>query len=163
MGYSFFIVTDRLFQSFLAHAGEALAAINGTIGLGLERHTGLAAAVGASGSEELTGATDRILTGVAAGLAALGLVLEATLSVEFLLAGSEHELVTAFLAHKSLVFKHCFYPLFLTICAFGALGICDQLSLDSPCSDSRAILRRMRCTALSTDFSGRSHFVAISE
>lgn len=92
----------------LTHAGEALAAVHRTVRLGLERHTGLATAHGASSGEILTGTASGVLAGVAAGLAALGLILEAALGIEFLLAGGEYELFSAFLAHKSLVFKHFF-------------------------------------------------------
>ena len=65
----------------LAHLGEALAAVDGTVGLGLERHPSLAAAGSAHSGEILTGAAGGILAGVTAGLAALGLVLEAALGV----------------------------------------------------------------------------------
>lgn len=95
----------RLLLAF-AHTSEALAAVNRTIGLGLEGDLRLTAASSASGSEVLTGATSSVLAGIAAGLAALGLVLEATLSVELLLTGSEHELLATFLAYECLVFKH---------------------------------------------------------
>ena len=82
-----------------AHLSEALAAVHGTVGLGLEGNLGLAAAAGAGSGEELTGATGSILTSVTAGLAALGLVLEAALCVELLLTGSEYELVAALFAN----------------------------------------------------------------
>ena len=78
---------------------EALAAEHGTVGLGLEGNLCLTAATSAGGSEELTGATGGVLASVTAGLAALGLVLEATLSVEFLLTGGENELVAALFAN----------------------------------------------------------------
>ena len=81
------------------HLSEALAAENGTVGLGLEGHLGLTAATGASSSEELTGATGAVLASVTASLAALGLVLEATLCVEFLLTSSENEFVAALFAN----------------------------------------------------------------
>ena len=88
------------------HLSEALAAENGTVGLGLEGHLGLAAAACAGSGEELTGAAGSVLAGVTAGLAALGLVLEAALCVESLLAGGEHELIAAFLTSQSLIFVH---------------------------------------------------------
>ena len=78
-----------------AHLSEALAAVHGTVGLGLKGNLGLAAATGAGSSEELTGTTGVVLASIAAGLAALGLILEATLSVELLLTGSENEFVAA--------------------------------------------------------------------
>ena len=86
------------FSAVLFHLCKALAAVNGTVGLGLERNTSFAAAGSAGGSEELSGSAGRVLAGVTAGFAALGLILEASLSVELLLAGGEHELVAAFLA-----------------------------------------------------------------
>ena len=82
-----------------AHLSEALAAEHRTVGLGLEGNLGLAAAAGAGGGEELTGATGSVLASIAAGLAALGLILEATLSVELLLTGGENELVAALFAN----------------------------------------------------------------
>ena len=88
----------RYLLAVLAHLGEAIAAVNRTIALGLKRNAGLTTAGSAGGSEELTGATGGVLASVAAGLAALGLILEATLSVELLLTGGENELVTALLA-----------------------------------------------------------------
>ena len=83
----------------LAHLGEALRAVDRTIGLGLEGNLGFLAACSAGGGEELTGATGSLLTSVTAALAALGLVLEATLSVALLLASGENEFVAALFAH----------------------------------------------------------------
>jgi len=81
------------------HLSEALAAEHGTVGLGLEGNLCLAAATGAGSSEELPGTTGIVLTSVTAGLAALGLVLEAALCVELLLTGSENEFVAALFAN----------------------------------------------------------------
>ena len=81
------------------HLSEALAAVHGTVGLGLKGNLSLAAATGAAGSEELTGATGSVLASITASLATLGSVLEAALCVEFLLTGSEHELVAALFAN----------------------------------------------------------------
>ena len=81
------------------HSRKALAAIDGTIAFRLEGHSGFSAAGSAGGSEELTGTAGSILACVAASLATLGLVLETALRVEFLLAGSEHELFSTFLAY----------------------------------------------------------------
>jgi len=89
----------NLYLGFLSHLGEAVAAVNRTIALGLKGHAGLAAASCAGSGEVLTGTTGSILASVTAGLAALGLVLEAALSVELLLTGGEHELVAALFAH----------------------------------------------------------------
>ena len=78
---------------------EALAAENGTVGLGLEGNLCFAAATSAGSGEELTGATGSVLASVTARLAALGLVLEAALCVELLLTSGEHELIAALFAH----------------------------------------------------------------
>ena len=80
------------------HLSEALAAVHGTVGLGLEGNLSLATATCAGSSEELTGCTGSILAGITACLAALGLVLEAALCVEFLLTGGENEFAAAFFA-----------------------------------------------------------------
>ena len=81
------------------HLSEALAAENGTVRLGLEGNLCFAAAASAGSSEELTGAAGSVLAGITAVLASLGLVLEATLSVESLLTSGEHELIAAIFAH----------------------------------------------------------------
>ena len=81
------------------HLSEAIAAVYGTIGLGLEGNLGLTAAAGTGSSEELTGTTGAVLASVTAGLAALGLVLEATLCVEFLFTGGENEFLAALFAN----------------------------------------------------------------
>ena len=81
------------------HLSEALAAEHGTVGLGLEGNLGLAAAACAGGGEELTRAAGGVLASVTAGLAALRLVLEAALCVEFLLTGGENEFVAALFAN----------------------------------------------------------------
>ena len=91
-----FQLADEL--ALFTHLSEAVAAVNGTVGLGLEGHLGFAAATGAGSGEELTGATGSVLAGITACLAALGLVLEAALCVELLLAGGENELVAALFA-----------------------------------------------------------------
>jgi len=83
----------------VAHLGEALAAVHGAVRLGLEGNLGLATASGANSGKVLTGTTSSVLASVAAGLAALGLVLEAALCVELLLTGGKHELVTTLFAH----------------------------------------------------------------
>jgi len=90
---------DEFLSALLAHFREALAAVDGAVALRLERHAGLTAAVGADSREVLAGTAGSVLPRIAAGFAALGLVLEPALSVELLLAGGEHELVPAFLAN----------------------------------------------------------------
>ena len=90
-----FFYTRRL----TLHTSKAVAAVYRTIGLGLKRNLCLAAAISAGSGEELSGTTGCILTSVAAGFAALGLILEAALCVELLLAGSENEFVAALFAN----------------------------------------------------------------
>ena len=85
--------------ALLTHLGEALAAIDRTVGLGLEGNLGLAAAGSANSGEVLAGTAGSVLASVTAGLAALGLVLEAALRIELLLTGGEHELLAALLAN----------------------------------------------------------------
>ena len=89
--------TGRL--AVLTHLGEAVAAVNGTIALGLEGHLGLAAAGSAGSSEQLAGGAGSVLAGSTASLALLGLVLEAAGSVELLLTGGENELLAALVAN----------------------------------------------------------------
>ena len=86
--------------------GEAIAAVDRTVRLGLKRHASLAAAGGAGSREVLTGAASGVLARVTAGLAALGLVLEAALRIKLLLTGGENELVAALFAYQSLVLVH---------------------------------------------------------
>jgi hypothetical protein len=99
--YPFHIMFDSVQNDLavLAHLSEAGAAVNGTIALGLEGHLGLAAALSADSGEVLTGTAGSVLASVAAGLAALGLVLETALCVELLLTGGEHELFATLFAH----------------------------------------------------------------
>ena len=95
----------------LLHASEAVRAVDRTVLTGLEGNLASLAASCADSIEHLTvaavvAATDAVLAGVTAGLAALGLVLEAARSVELLLAGSPNKFLTAVLADQSLVFEH---------------------------------------------------------
>jgi len=92
-------VFSKRLSLLLPHLGEALAAIDRPVALGLEGNPGLAAAGGANRGKILPGSAGGVLAGVAAGLAALGLVLEAALSVELLLASGEYELLAALFAH----------------------------------------------------------------
>ena len=95
----------------LTMVGEALAAVDGTVALGNEGHRGGSAAGCAGGLEGLTGRVGAVgLAGSAAFLAAGGLILEALLGVEFLLASREHKFGTAVTAHQSLVFVHGWVP-----------------------------------------------------
>ena len=85
--------------ALFSHLCEALAAVNRTVGLGLKRNASLAATGSTGCSKELTRTASSVLACVAAALAALRLVLETTLCVEFLLAGSEYKFLTTFLAY----------------------------------------------------------------
>ena len=94
-------LVDRWSLALSLHAGEAIAAVNRAIGLRLERDTRLAAAGSTGSGVVLSGAAGCVLAGVTAGLAALRLILEATLCVEFLLTGGENELLATCLLYTS--------------------------------------------------------------
>jgi len=99
-------VLSKSLLLLLADLCKALAAIDGTIGLGLKGDLRLAAAAGAHCGKILPGTAGSGLTGFPAGLAPLGLILEAPLSIELLLTGGKHELLATFFAHKRFVFVH---------------------------------------------------------
>ena len=102
-----FFIKDNYKELLLStHLGEAIAAVNGTVGLGLEGNLCLAAAGCADCGEVFTRTTSGVLASVAAGLAALGLVLEAALRIKLLLTGGENELVAALFAYQGLVLVH---------------------------------------------------------
>ena len=95
-----FCIPVRFFcLRLLFHPCEALAAVNRAVRLRLKRNSGLASACSADSGEELTGAAGSVLAGITAVLASLGLVLEATLSVECLLTSGEHELIATLFAN----------------------------------------------------------------
>ena len=96
MGAAFY---GQFISALLTHASEAITAIHRTIALGFKGHAGLSTAGRTDGREVLPGTASGVLTGVTAGLAALGLVLEAALGVELLLAGGENELLATLLAN----------------------------------------------------------------
>ena len=88
---------------------EAVAAVNRTVGTGLERNFAGLAATCADRIIHLTvaAATGRaLLTGRAAVLATLGLIGETLFRVEFLLAGGEGEALSAIFADDGLVAEH---------------------------------------------------------
>ena len=87
---------------------EALAAVYGAIVVRLERNLALLATVSAGSVKHLAGRslTALSLAGVAAITASLGLVGEALLGVELLLAGGENEFASAILADNGLVSVH---------------------------------------------------------
>ena len=93
----------------LASIAETIAAIDRAVVAGLEGDFAGLAAFGTDGVIHLTLAAATagvLLAGVTAGLAALGLILEPTLSVEFLFAGGENEFLTAVFADESFVLIH---------------------------------------------------------
>ena len=96
--------------ALLTHLGEALAAIDRTVGLGLKGNLGLAAAGCTNSGEILAGTAGSVLASVTAGLATLRLVLETALSIELLLTSGEHKLGATFLTNQCLVFVHDIFP-----------------------------------------------------
>jgi len=87
---------------------KALAAVNRSVAGGLEGNLSFLAASCANSGKQLSLRLGGVLACVTAGLAALGLILEALLCVELLLAGGEYELVAAFFARQCLVLVHFF-------------------------------------------------------
>ena len=100
--------TNQL-HSVLLHLSEALAEVDRTVFARLEGHLAGLAAACANGVEHLALTTGSVLAGIAASLAALRLVLEATLCVEFLRTGGENELLATLFADQRLVFEHFCY------------------------------------------------------
>ena len=97
-------------ERLVASSGcEALAAVY-SLALGrIEGNLAFLTAVSTDGGEHLARTLRTVLASITACLATLGLVLEALLSVEFLLTGGEHEIVAAILALQCLVLIHVFY------------------------------------------------------
>ena len=90
---------------------EAGAAVDGPVVTGLERNLGGGTAVCAHGVKHFALAIAGGLPGSSAVLAADGLILEALLSVELLLASRKDEFLTAILTNQCLVFEHLCFPL----------------------------------------------------
>ena len=105
------------------HLGKALAAVNGTVSLGLEGNLCFLSAGCASRSEELSRTVALLFTLVAAFLAALRLILEASLGIELLLSCCEYEFSSAFFADQCFVFVHFATSLF----RFAVMFICEQV------------------------------------
>jgi len=76
---------------------KAVAAIDGSVGLGFERYLRFVSTVSANGGEVFPRTTGGGLSVVAAGLAALRLVLETALGIKFLLTAGEDEFRATFL------------------------------------------------------------------
>ena len=128
-GKAAFFRTNQL-QSVLLHLSEALAAVDRTVFTRLEGHLAGLAAACANGVEHLALTTGSVLAGIAACLAALGLVLETTACVELLLTGGPNELFAAIFAYQSLVFVHSGYLLFVYLPAEEfqpTLGVTNEL------------------------------------
>ena len=92
---------------------EAVTAVHGTISAGLEGNLSFTAAAVADHGEHLPWSTAVAVlcsAGSAARRTAGGLILEALLGKEFLLARRENEFVAAVTAGQSLVFVHGSYP-----------------------------------------------------
>ncbi len=92
----------------LSPVGEALAAIDRTVVAGLKGDFAFLAAFGAHSVEHLAAAsfTAGSLAGGAAGLAALGFVLETLFSVECLFVGGEDKFSATVFADESFVVVH---------------------------------------------------------
>lgn len=88
---------------------EAIAAVDGAIPTGLKGNGTGVAALSTNSLKHgalATGTGCDTLAGVTAGLTALGLIVEALLSVELLLSCGEGELLTAVFANDCLVLEH---------------------------------------------------------
>jgi len=100
---------DSLVLAALTIALEALAAVNGTIATGLERHLCGGAATVADYFVHLTLATVGVLRGTARGTASgatTGLVLKALVGEKLLFAGGEYELCATVTAGQRFVLIH---------------------------------------------------------
>ena len=98
-GHSEKAVPQIIYKLFFVHLSKALAAINCSAFLGLERNLSLTAAGSTGSCIHNSFSSAGILSCVTASLASLGFVLEALFSIEFLLAGCEYELIAAFLTY----------------------------------------------------------------
>ena len=99
--FCFSYISNKIDLKLLSvlHLSEALAAVDRSVALGLEGNASFLAAGCSCSCEVLLGTLNSHLSLVSAGLAALGLVLEAALCVELLLACCEYEISAAFLAN----------------------------------------------------------------
>ena len=96
----------RQCRLLLLGSGISFAAIYRSVVRGLEGNLCFLAALCACGCKELSGGLACVLSCVAARLTSLGLVLEAALCVELLLACGENEFCAAILTNQCLVFVH---------------------------------------------------------
>ena len=104
LGICFFMFGQRLVAATASCV--ALAAVY-RLAIGrIEGNLALLTAISANSVKHLSATTSSVLSDVAACLASLGLVLEALLCIELLLACGEDEVISAFLALQSLVLVH---------------------------------------------------------
>ncbi len=94
----------------LLHFCIALAAVNRSVVAGLERNLSFLTASCTGSGEELSLGLSGVLSCVAASLASLGLILEALLCIEFLLAGSKDKFFAAVLTDDFFVLIHLKIP-----------------------------------------------------
>jgi hypothetical protein len=102
-GTLFLLKTEKL---VLLHLRETVAAINRPVGNRLKRNLCFAAAFRAHGNMKLSLGFALVFFLVAAGFASLGLVLEASLCVKFLLSRGERKVCSAISALKCFVLIH---------------------------------------------------------
>ncbi len=98
-GHSEKAVPQIIYKLFFVHLSKALAAINCSAFLGLERNLSLTAAGSTGSCIHNSFSSAGILSCVTASLASLGLVYKAFLCVEFLLACGEDKFISAFLTN----------------------------------------------------------------
>ena len=89
---------------------KALAAVYRSVAGGLEGNLSFLAASCANSGEELSLRLSGVLSCIAASFASLGLVLEALLCIEFLLACGENKFSAAILTDQFLILIHCVLP-----------------------------------------------------
>ena len=92
-------MTKAFFFLLTSSCCKAIAAEDGAVAGGLEGNLTFRTALGADSIIHHTLGAGSTLAGSTAGLAALGLILEAALCVEFLLTGGENELLAAVFAN----------------------------------------------------------------
>lgn len=97
-------------------AGKTIAAIDRTVGSGLERNCAIFAARCANGIIHfaLSPATPAVFAGITAVFASLGLVIETLLLIEILFTRSEYKFLAAILANDRFVLKNQWKYLFFS-------------------------------------------------
>jgi len=87
-------------------ARKAVTAVYGAVRFGFKRNAGFFSALGAGGDEKFARSAGAVLAVVAAGFAALRLILESAFCVEFLFTGGEYEFLSALFTYEGFVFEH---------------------------------------------------------